>query len=434
MFLGLRRRPARCSPRCPSEGDADPAYAQRADLGRARPALGRRPRALRRRAQRARLARAAPLLRPLRPADRARQGRLAARLRRRCGAQHFPRVDPVAIMLVEYDGQPPARPPGALPAAAATRRSPASSSRARRSRKRCAREVFEEAGVRVRDVRYVASQPWPFPSQLMIGCLGLAESLELDDRHHRDRGRALVHARRGGRGDGARGATAPASCRRRRRRSRTTCCNGGWRTMTHAQSRGRHLVRRDVPVVRGRLHAVRQGGRAGSKDEIDVEVRWMPFELNPDLPPEGKQQAKHLAEVYGRSPEEVAAMRAQMQATAARAGFPMDYTGEGDEPPAMMWNTFEAHKLLRWALADAGPRGADPAQARAAQGALPAAPQRRRPRGPARHRRGRRLRPRQGRRGARRRSARHRRPRRGSSAAARPGSTRSRASSSTAST
>ena len=87
------------------------------------------------------------------------------------------------------------------------------------------------------------------------------------------------------------------------------------------------------------------------------------------------------------------------------------------EPPAMMWNTFEAHKLLRWALAEPGARGADPPQARAAQGALPAAPQRRRPRGPARHRRGRRLRPRQGRRGARRRSARHRRPRRG---AARP--------------
>ena len=38
-----------------------------------------------------------------------------------------------------------------------------------------AREVFEEAGVRVRDVRYVASQPWPFPSQLMIGCHAIAD-------------------------------------------------------------------------------------------------------------------------------------------------------------------------------------------------------------------------------------------------------------------
>ena len=93
----------------------------------------------------------------------------------------------------------------------------------------------------------------------------------------------------------------------------------------------------------------------GLEGELDEEVRWMPFELNPDLPSEGKLQDKHLAEVYGRSPEEIAAMRAQMQATAARAGFPMDYAGEGEVPPAMMWNTFEAHKLLRWALADSGP-------------------------------------------------------------------------------
>ena len=91
------------------------------------------------------------------------------------------------------------------------------------------------------------------------------------------------------------------------------------------------------------------------EDELDVEVRWMPFELNPDLPLEGTRQDEHLARVYGRSLEEVAAMRAQMQATAERAGFPMAWTGGGEEPPAMMWNTFEAHKLLRWALADSGP-------------------------------------------------------------------------------
>jgi predicted DsbA family dithiol-disulfide isomerase len=96
------------------------------------------------------------------------------------------------------------------------------------------------------------------------------------------------------------------------------------------------------------------------ESEIDVEVRWMPFELNPDLPAEGRLQDEHLASVYGRSPDEIAAMREQMGATAARAGFPIDYTGAGEAPPAMMWNTFEAHKLLRWALAYAGP----PAQTR----------------------------------------------------------------------
>ena len=89
--------------------------------------------------------------------------------------------------------------------------------------------------------------------------------------------------------------------------------------------------------------------------EIEVDARFMPFELNPDLPAEGKDQQKHLAEVYRRTPEEVAAMRAQLHAAAERAGFPMAWEGEGEEPAAMMWNTFEAHKLLRWALAEAGP-------------------------------------------------------------------------------
>jgi NAD+ diphosphatase len=45
-----------------------------------------------------------------------------------------------------------------------------------------AREIWEEAGVRVRGVRYIASQPWPFPSQLMIACVAEAEddALTLD--------------------------------------------------------------------------------------------------------------------------------------------------------------------------------------------------------------------------------------------------------------
>ena len=88
--------------------------------------------------------------------------------------------------------------------------------------------------------------------------------------------------------------------------------------------------------------------------EIEVETRWMPFELNPDLPSEGVMQAAHLARVYGRSPEELAEMRNAMLARAEAVGFPMTDNGPGGEP-AMMWNTFEAHKLLRWALVDGGP-------------------------------------------------------------------------------
>ncbi len=88
-----------------------------------------------------------------------------------CLAEHFPRTDPVAIMLV-HDGD----------------KCLLGQSRGRLSRMRMysalagfmdqgesieeavAREVREEAGIEVKNVRYHSSQPWPFPSSLMIGC------------------------------------------------------------------------------------------------------------------------------------------------------------------------------------------------------------------------------------------------------------------------
>ena len=95
-----------------------------------------------------------------------------------CKAEHFPRVDPVTIMLVEYDGnlllgRQAMWPKGRFSALAGFME-PGES-----VEETVAREVFEEAGVRVRDVSYVASQPWPFPSQLMIGCHAHADSAEL---------------------------------------------------------------------------------------------------------------------------------------------------------------------------------------------------------------------------------------------------------------
>ncbi|WAT17867.1 DsbA family oxidoreductase [Aurantiacibacter sp. MUD11] len=92
-----------------------------------------------------------------------------------------------------------------------------------------------------------------------------------------------------------------------------------------------------------------------AKDDVEVSIRWMPFELNPDMPPEGRLQAEHLAKTYNRSEEEIEAMRAELAGAAERVGFPIDWRGEGEAPPAMMWNTFDAHKLLRWALATYGP-------------------------------------------------------------------------------
>ncbi|MET0251783.1 MAG: NAD(+) diphosphatase [Novosphingobium sp.] len=95
-----------------------------------------------------------------------------------CRAEHFPRVDPVTIMLVEHEamgerrlllGRQPRFPPRRFSTLAGFVEPGESIEEA------VAREVHEEAGVRVRDVRYVASQPWPFPSQLMIGCHSFAD-------------------------------------------------------------------------------------------------------------------------------------------------------------------------------------------------------------------------------------------------------------------
>jgi len=98
-----------------------------------------------------------------------------------CGAEHFPRVDPVVIMLAEHGdrvllGRQPQYPAGRYSALAGFVEPGESIEEA------VARELMEEAGVAVRDVRYVTSQPWPFPGQLMIACLATAESdaLQLD--------------------------------------------------------------------------------------------------------------------------------------------------------------------------------------------------------------------------------------------------------------
>lgn len=90
--------------------------------------------------------------------------------------------------------------------------------------------------------------------------------------------------------------------------------------------------------------------------EIEAQLRWRPFELNPDMPPQGEAQDTHLAKKYRRSDEERAAIRAQMTAIADSAGVSLSYQGEREAPPAMMWNTRAAHKLLTFALDEAGPQ------------------------------------------------------------------------------
>ena len=115
---------------------------------------------------------------------------------RRCGkcdTEHFPRVDPVVIMLAEHDGQvligrQPRYPKGRYSALAGFVEPGESVEEA------VTRELYEEAGLRVRDVRYVTSQPWPFPSSLMMACIAQTDdpaltidTTELEDAFWIDR-------------------------------------------------------------------------------------------------------------------------------------------------------------------------------------------------------------------------------------------------------
>lgn len=95
-----------------------------------------------------------------------------------CGRNHFPRTDPVVIMLVTHGnsvlmGRSPGWPEGMYSLLAGFVEPGETIEAAVR------RETFEEAGVRVGRVEYLSSQPWPFPSSLMFGCHGHAESTEI---------------------------------------------------------------------------------------------------------------------------------------------------------------------------------------------------------------------------------------------------------------
>lgn len=99
-----------------------------------------------------------------------------------CEAEHFPRTDPAVIMLATYqDKCLLARNANWAPdfySTLAGFMEPGET-----VEEAVARELYEEAGVKASDVRYAASQPWPFPAALMLGCYAKAESFALKIDH-----------------------------------------------------------------------------------------------------------------------------------------------------------------------------------------------------------------------------------------------------------
>lgn len=79
-------------------------------------------------------------------------------------------------------------------------------------------------------------------------------------------------------------------------------------------------------------------------DMVDADIRFQPFELNPNMPPEGQNTTEHVKQKYGASPERSKATRDAIRESGEALGFDFNYG-----PESRIWNTFDAHRLLHWA-------------------------------------------------------------------------------------
>ena len=81
--------------------------------------------------------------------------------------------------------------------------------------------------------------------------------------------------------------------------------------------------------------------------EIDAELHFQPFELNPEMGPDGQSMVEHIAEKYGSTPAQIESNQEMIRARGAEVGFQFDM-GKRQR----IYNTFDAHRLLHWAHAE----------------------------------------------------------------------------------
>lgn len=84
--------------------------------------------------------------------------------------------------------------------------------------------------------------------------------------------------------------------------------------------------------------------KALAKMGVEAEIHFQPFELNPDMAPEGENTAEHVAKKYGSTRERSEAARQMIKDRGAELGFTFNYDDQ-----SRIWNTFDAHRLLHWA-------------------------------------------------------------------------------------
>jgi predicted DsbA family dithiol-disulfide isomerase len=77
---------------------------------------------------------------------------------------------------------------------------------------------------------------------------------------------------------------------------------------------------------------------------VTADITFQPFELNPQMVPEGEDTTEHLSRKYGSTPEQAAAIRETIRARGADLGFTFNL-----DKRSRIYNTFDAHRLLHWA-------------------------------------------------------------------------------------
>ncbi|WP_395647472.1 DsbA family oxidoreductase [Terricaulis sp.] len=78
--------------------------------------------------------------------------------------------------------------------------------------------------------------------------------------------------------------------------------------------------------------------------EVEADIHFQPFELNPNMAPEGENTREHVMAKYGSTPERSEAARQVLRESGAKLGFTFNYS-----PDSRIWNTFDCHRLLHWA-------------------------------------------------------------------------------------
>lgn len=79
-------------------------------------------------------------------------------------------------------------------------------------------------------------------------------------------------------------------------------------------------------------------------DEVTAEIHFQPFELNPQMPPQGQDINEHLTQKYGSSPAQLEQSREALRARGASLGFDFRM-----DRRSRVYNTFDAHRMLHWA-------------------------------------------------------------------------------------